>query len=92
MTGLQRMGWTLALSGRQEYEKGWQKMEAIEAILTRRSTRRYSGEIPERALVEKVIEAGRYADMFEHIIKDTFWLLQTASLSGLWELFIYLVP
>ena len=55
------MGWTLALSGRQEYEKGWQKMEAIEAILTRRSTRRYSGEMPERALVEKVIEAGRYA-------------------------------
>ena len=36
-------------------------MEAIEAILTRRSTRRYSREMPERALVEKVIEAGRYA-------------------------------
>ena len=36
-------------------------MEAIEAILTRRSTRRYSGEMPERELVEKVIEAGRYA-------------------------------
>ncbi len=51
----------LVLSGRQEYEKGWQKMEAIEAILTRRSTRRYSGEMPERAIVEKVIEAGRYA-------------------------------
>ena len=33
-------------------------MEAIEAILTRRSTRRYAGEMPERALVEKVIEAG----------------------------------
>ncbi len=36
-------------------------MEAIEAVLTRRSTRRYSGEMPERALVERVIEAGRYA-------------------------------
>ena len=36
-------------------------MEAIDAILTRRSTRRYSGETPERALVERVIEAGRYA-------------------------------
>jgi len=32
-------------------------MEALEAILTRRSTRRYSGEMPERALIEKVIEA-----------------------------------
>ena len=36
-------------------------MEVLEAILTRRSTRRYSGEMPERALIEKVIEAGRYA-------------------------------
>ena len=36
-------------------------MEAIEAILTRRSTRRYSEKMTERSLVEKVIEAGRYA-------------------------------
>ncbi|MCR5278093.1 MAG: nitroreductase [Lachnospiraceae bacterium] len=36
-------------------------MEAIEAILTRRSTRRYSGVMPEHSLIEKVIEAGRYA-------------------------------
>ena len=36
-------------------------MEALEAILTRRSTRRYSEEMPKRALIEKVIEAGRYA-------------------------------
>ncbi len=36
-------------------------MEALEAILTRRSTRRYSDKMPERELVEKVIEAGRYA-------------------------------
>lgn len=36
-------------------------MEALEAILTRRSTRRYSEEMPDRALIEKVIEAGRYA-------------------------------
>ena len=51
----------LVQSGHKGYKKGWQKMEAIEAILTRRSTRRYSGEMPERALFEKVIEAGRYA-------------------------------
>ena len=36
-------------------------MEAIEAVLTRRSTRRYSGEMPQKNLVEKVIEAGKYA-------------------------------
>lgn len=36
-------------------------MEAIEAILTRRSTRKYSDVMPERDLIEKVIEAGRYA-------------------------------
>ena len=36
-------------------------MEALEAILTRRSTRKYSDVMPERDLIEKVIEAGRYA-------------------------------
>ncbi|MCR5206225.1 MAG: nitroreductase [Lachnospiraceae bacterium] len=36
-------------------------MEALEAILTRRSTRKYSDVVPERELIEKVIEAGRYA-------------------------------
>lgn len=36
-------------------------MDAIEAILTRRSTRKYAPELPERALVERVIEAGRHA-------------------------------
>ncbi len=36
-------------------------MEALEAILTRRSTRKYKDEIPDRKLIEKVIEAGRYA-------------------------------
>ena len=36
-------------------------MEALEAILTRRSTRRFSGERPGRETVEKVVEAGRYA-------------------------------
>ncbi|SDB06704.1 nitroreductase [Butyrivibrio sp. INlla16] len=36
-------------------------MEALEAVLTRRSTRRYSENMPERELIEKVIEAGRYA-------------------------------
>ena len=36
-------------------------MDAIEAILTRRSTRKFSDEIPERDLIEKVIETGRFA-------------------------------
>ena len=36
-------------------------MEALEAIITRRSTRRYRDEMPDRKLIEKVIEAGRYA-------------------------------
>ena len=36
-------------------------MEAFEAILTRRSTRKYKDVLPERNLIEKVIEAGRDA-------------------------------
>ena len=36
-------------------------MEALEAILTRRSTRRYSEKMPDREMLERVIEAGRYA-------------------------------
>ena len=36
-------------------------MEALQAILTRRSTRKFTDVVPERELIEKVIEAGRYA-------------------------------
>ena len=36
-------------------------MEAIEAIISRRSTRKYTDVIPDRDLIEKVIKAGRYA-------------------------------
>lgn len=36
-------------------------MDAFEAILTRRSTRKLTTELPDRALIERVIEAGRYA-------------------------------
>lgn len=36
-------------------------MEAFEAILTRRSTRKYKEEMPTKEMIEKVIEAGRYA-------------------------------
>ena len=36
-------------------------MEALEAILTRRSTRKLSAELPDRELIEKVVEAGRFA-------------------------------
>ena len=36
-------------------------MEALESILTRRSTRRMKPEIPDKKLIEKVIAAGRAA-------------------------------
>lgn len=36
-------------------------MDALEAIKTRRSTRKYKEEMPPRELIEQVIEAGRYA-------------------------------
>ncbi len=36
-------------------------MEAIEAILTRRSTRQFKDDMPSKDLIEKIIEAGRYA-------------------------------
>ena len=36
-------------------------MEAIEAIITRRSTRKYADKILEKELIEKVINAGRHA-------------------------------
>ena len=36
-------------------------MEAVEAILTRRSTRKYRESMPDKELIEKVVEAGRYA-------------------------------
>ncbi len=36
-------------------------MDTFEAILTRRSTRRYKENLPDREIIEKVIEAGRYA-------------------------------
>lgn len=36
-------------------------MEALQAILSRRSTRAMSSQLPERKLIEQVIEAGRFA-------------------------------
>ena len=36
-------------------------MEAFEAIMTRRSTRKMKEDVPSRDLIEKVIEAGRCA-------------------------------
>lgn len=36
-------------------------MEALEAILTRRSTRKYKDDMPDGSIIEKIIEAGRYA-------------------------------
>lgn len=36
-------------------------MDAIKAIITRRSTRKYSDKMPDRDVIERIIEAGRYA-------------------------------
>jgi len=36
-------------------------MDALEAIFTRRSTRKFSSKMPEKELIEKVIDAGRFA-------------------------------
>ena len=36
-------------------------MDALEAIFTRRSTRRMKPELPPRELIEKIVEAGRAA-------------------------------
>ena len=36
-------------------------MEAFEAILTRRSTRKMKPDMPEQALIEKIVDAGRHA-------------------------------
>ena len=36
-------------------------MEALEALLTRRSIRAYEDRMPAQELIDKVMEAGRYA-------------------------------
>ncbi len=36
-------------------------MTAIECMLTRRSTRSFKPDVPDRALIEKIVEAGLYA-------------------------------
>ena len=36
-------------------------MDALETILTRRSTRRFSAELPDRDLIGRVLDAGRHA-------------------------------
>ena len=45
--------------------KGVFTMDALQAIFTRRSTRLMKPEIPEKELIEKVIEAG--CDSMTHI-------------------------
>jgi nitroreductase len=66
-------------------------MDALEAITTRRSTRKYGADVPEKELIEKVIEAGRYApsggnSQTTHflvitdpdVLKELVWIVQTA--------------
>ena len=66
-------------------------MDALEVVMTRRSTRKYAAEVPEKELIEKVIEAGRYApsggnSQTTHFLvitdpealKELAWIVQTA--------------
>ena len=66
-------------------------MEALEAILTRRSTRKFKADLPERSLIESVLNAGRYApsggnNQTTHflvitnpeILTELAWVVQTA--------------
>ena len=66
-------------------------MDAFDAIFTRRSTRKFQEKLPERVLIEKVIEAGRFApsggnSQTTHflvitdaeILKELSWIVQTA--------------
>ena len=66
-------------------------MDALEALLTRRSTRKFSEEVPDKALIGKVVEAGRYApsggnSQTTHflvitdpdVLTELSWIVQTA--------------
>ncbi len=62
-------------------------MEAIEAILTRRSTRRFSPELPEKDIILRVLDAGRHAPSGSNsqtthliVITDRTVLTELASL------------
>ena len=57
-------------------------MDALEAILTRRSTRKYKDDIPDRKLIEKVIEAGRYAPSGGNSQKCHFIVITDRKLLG----------
>ena len=54
-------------------------MDALEAILTRRSTRKMRPEIPEISLIEKVIEAGRNAPCGSNSQKTHFTVITDKS-------------
>ena len=55
-------------------------MEALEAILTRRSTRKYTEQMPERELIEKIIEAGIYAPSGSNSQKTHFIIFSDKEL------------
>ena len=62
-------------------------MDALEAIITRRSTRKYDNKMPSKELIGKVIEAGRHAPS-GHNNQSTHFLVITDpkvldSLAGL---------
>ena len=52
-------------------------MEVMEAILTRRSTRRYQDRAVEREKVEKIIEMGRYAPTGSNVQYTHFLVIQS---------------
>lgn len=55
-------------------------MNVFELIRTRRSTRRYRPEMPERELLEQIVEAGRYAPSGGNSQTTHFFVLQDRKL------------
>ena len=66
-------------------------MDALDAMITRRSTRKFAAVLPEKALIEKVLEAGRYApsggnSQTTHflvitdpeVLSELVWIVETA--------------
>ncbi len=57
-------------------------MDAMDALMTRRSTRRMKPEIPERGLIEQVIEAGRAAPSGSNSQTTRFLVITDAKVLG----------
>ena len=59
-------------------------MNTLDAILSRRSTRKFSGEPIPKEIIEKVIEAGRYVPSGGNSQTTHFMVLSTAISFVVW--------